>query len=135
MARNALTPLFLTTRDSTSQKVIPDWQAVDSATGCYIDLTGYKGTNVILLINKTASNVAGTTATQIRIQACTVQRFSGYAKGDLEIRGTTAIVGTNFKGEVCGPFDLSRFKDSNERININCTAGTNVGFIGAIVIE
>lgn len=135
MARNAITPLYLTTRDSTSQKVIPDWQAVDTATGAYIDLTGYKGNCVILAICKTATNVAGTTATEIQIQACTNQKFSGWDKGDLSIRGTSNVAATYFKGEFCGPFDLSRFKDSNERININCTKGTNVGWIGAIVIE
>jgi hypothetical protein len=135
MARNKLSPLFLTTRDSTSQKTMTEWCAVDTATGCYIDLTGYKGDKVILAICKTATNVAGTTATQIRIQCCTNQKFSGYGKGDLEIRGTSNVAATNFKGQFCGPFDLSRFKDSNERININCTKGTNVGWIGAIIIE
>jgi hypothetical protein len=135
MARNAITPLFLSTRNSTNQVTVPDWQAVDTATGAYIDLTGYKGNNVILLVVKTASNVAGTTATELKIQCCTVQKFSDYTRGDLSIRGTTAVAGTYFKGQVCGPFDLSRFKDSNERININCTKGTNVGFIGAIIIE
>ncbi len=135
MARNELTPLFLTTRDCTSQKTMAEWCAVDTATGCYIDLTGYKCDKVILAICKTATNVAGTTATEIQIQACTVQKFSGWDKGDLSIRGTSNVAATNFKGQFCGPFDLSRFKDSNERININCTKGTNVGWIGAIVIE
>ena len=136
MAAIAITPLVLSTRDSTKVSQLT-WSAVTTAatSGAYVDLTGYKGDKIIIISRPTATNVAGSTyGNTLRIQACTVQKYSGYARDDLQVRGSSALVA--IKGaEFFGPFDLSRFKDSNERITIKCTRGTNVGFLSAIIIE
>jgi hypothetical protein len=83
----------------------------------------------------TSTNVANSSlAATLRIQCSTTIKPSGYGKGDLGIECSSSPVA--LKG-VCfqGPFDLSRFKDSNERITIKCTRGTNIAHMSAIIIE
>lgn len=138
MAAIAITPSVFSTRDSTSPLRLT-WSAVTTAatSGAYLDLTGYKGDKVLIAVQLTASGVANSsTAYTLTVQCATVNKPSGYVKGDLTVRGSsTAFSAIKGMGDFFGPFDLSRFKDSNERINIRCTRGTNVASLSAIIIE
>jgi hypothetical protein len=135
MAAGAITPLVLSTRDSSAgSQLTLTVVTTAAASGAYVDLTGYKGTNMIIVATMTATNVKATYGGTLRIQACTVSQYSGYKKDDLQIRLSSAVVAQ--KGIFfTGPLDLSRFKDSNERITIKCTRGTNIAALGAILIE
>ncbi len=136
MAAIAITPLVLTTRDSTKSGQLT-WSAVTTnpASGAYLDLTGYKGNSIIIVATMTATNVTATLGGTVRVQATTNSKFSGYGKGDLAVTLSSAVVDLPGGAIFMGPYDLSRFKDSNERIQLKCTRGNNIASFGAIIIE
>jgi hypothetical protein len=138
MAAKAGTLLKLTTQNSSSPGYLTfATLTTASTTGVYFDLTGYKGDKVIFVADVTATNVASASAqNRVRInKGSTITKYSGYTRGALNVQFTSNRKATARFGYF-GPYELSRFKDSNERITISCSGGgCNIKAIAAIIIE
>jgi hypothetical protein len=124
---NSTTPAYLTFATLTTA----------ASSGVYFDLTGYKADRIIIVADITASNVASASA-QNRIKVnkgSTVIKLSNHLTGALTVQFTSNRASSKRLAFI-GPLEVSRFKDSNERITISCSAaGCNVKGISAILIE
>lgn len=143
MARNAITVLTMTTMNS-SVSAIPTLQAVDTATGAYVDCRNIDATKMILVFTKTASGANSATNEIISIEdGDSKAGYSAYVLGDLKIEiDSDAVSDASDTAEenvvsnliFAGPFETARFKDSDGRIKINATRGANIAAMGAILI-
>ncbi len=138
MAAKSGTLLKLTTQNSSSPGYLTFATLTTAATtGVYFDLTGQKGDKVIFVADVTATNVASASAVN-RVQVnkgSTITKYSGHIGGAITVQFTSNRKATARFGYF-GPYELSRFKDSNERITISCSAaGANIKGIAAILIE
>ena len=136
MARNAVTPLSMTTANSSVTK-LPTMQAVDTSTGIYIDVSNKDASRMILVFQKTATGANTASGEYITIEdGDSKAAYSGFLLGDLTIevsslcRNVAGVSNLAF----AGPIETARFKDSDGYIKVNCTNATNVGYVGAIII-
>lgn len=132
MAYSAITVCKMTTVNS-SISVVPTLTAVStvSSGGAYIDCRNVDASKMILVVKKSASGA--NTASKDRFRILDGDSKAGYTNYGL---GNLVIDMSSDAEDLCfaGPFETARFKDSDGRIDITCTRGTNVGFIGAILI-
>lgn len=137
MAATAGTILKLTTAGSSSPGYLTFATLTTAATsGVYFDLTGYKGDRVIFVADITATNVASASAAnRVRInKGSTVSQFSHHLQGALNVQFTSNRAASARLGYF-GPYETARFKDSNDRITISCSAaGVNIKALAAILI-
>jgi hypothetical protein len=145
MAEGAITITRLTTVNST-KTVKLTFTAIDTATGAYLDVTGYKTDRIIYVLKRratddwtTASTAAlvGTTKALLAIvKGSTIIKLSGYGIGGYAL-GNSAATAANQVYSYFGPFEGARFQDSNERIHFKPTTGagsTCPASIAAILI-
>ena len=138
---NAITVLKMTTANS-SVSATPTLQAVDTDTGAYVDVGDIDASRMILVFTKTDSGANTSSKEYITIDvSATARQFSAQQLGDLTIEVSSAAVCTASPAAMnksnlvfAGPFETARFKDSNGRINISATNGTNISAVGAILI-
>jgi len=112
MAINEISVTTMVRSDTADASPILAYQAIDSATGAYIDVSGIKGDRLALMVSR------DTEAKDGGIRIAKGNRSGNY--DHLVISLTTDNAGTH-KGEVVhGPIyiETARHKDSNDRINI-----------------
>ena len=137
MAAKAGTILEMSSRNSTQAGYLTFATLTTAASsGVYFDIKGKKADRLIIVTDITATNVASASATNRVVMegGSTVIQYAQHIRGDLMCQFTTNRAASARLGFL-GPFDVSRFKDSNERIVVSCSAaGTNIKAIGAILI-
>ena len=126
MAANAIT-IDTLTKDASAGSVTT-LAALDTDTGVYLDIEDKDFSKIVFLgrrdsTTETASIVIGVGTD-----------FSGVSLGSLTVSLSTGTAETTQQVHVIGPLDWSRFKDTDERINITCTGSTTVEAVGAIVL-
>ena len=127
MAINAITLDTLVKDGSSASKTT--LQAVDTATGAYLDVKDKDVSKIIFLVQRDKT----TEAASIVIAAGT--KYSGVSLGLLTASLATGDTQIKPQPQIVGPLDWSRFKSSsNERITLTCTGSTGILAVGAILL-
>lgn len=123
MAINAITALAFSDY-STAVGGKPTFQAVNTATGAYIDIDAVKAADVILVARRDAT----TKAASVVIGAGT-----GFSETGLGAK-TVSLATHATEQDRFVLFQSARHQDSNNRINVTCTGSTTVLSVGAIIL-